>query len=486
MQRCALFATAILAGLGAARAQVAGDDVGFILRPTEVQSGDALDVFSGGADREPERPPPSSPPLAGPTGDETMGPPLAGPTATDPIGPPLAGPLPVGREGEAVPRRRTPELEPFAATGIHLGTFIIRPSIEVGINASDNPAGGADGEGAIGLVVAPEVQIRSEDTDHEVEAEVRAEGIFYGEDDLDEREAEARIRGRYDLTSRTSVEGEAGYSYDLDRFTDPDTPAAAAERPAVHDLDASIGATHRFSRLSVGATASIERTVHEEVRLAGGGTASRRALDNTEYALAARAGYELSGALTPFVEAEAGRRSYDLEADENGVERASIWGELRGGLVFDLGSKLEGEAAVGLRHEEFDDARLDDLDAVTAAASVLWSPRRLTEVRLDLSTDVQPTSIPGASGSVLYSATLTLARLASPRLRMEAGAGFDHERFIGVDRREDTLSGFAGVSYAFNRMASVEARYIHERTDSTDPALEATANTVTVRVRLQR
>jgi hypothetical protein len=35
-------------------------------------------------------------------------------------------------------------------------------------------------------------------------------------------------------------------------------------------------------------------------------------------------------------------------------------------------------------------------------------------------------------------------------------------------------------------MASLEGRYVYERTDSDDPAAEADEHTVTVRVRLQR
>ena len=485
MRRCALFATLLLAGSGVAYGQEPGADVGYILRPTEAQSGDPLEVFPGAAD-DGEPAPPASAPLLGPTGEEPIGPPLAGPTREGPIGPPLAGPNPRAAPAEARPRRRERDPDPFAATGIRLGTFIIRPSIEIGVTASDNPAGAADGEPATGLVVAPEVEVRSEDTDYEVAAQIQAEGVFYGEDRLDEREMQARIAGRYDLTSRTSVEGEAGYSYNLDRFNDPETPAGAAQRPAVQRFDAEIGATQRFSRLSVGVAAGVEREVYGEVALAGGGTASREAQNNTELSVRTRVGYEASAAMTPFGEAEIGRRNYDLEADASGLERGGVWGELRGGILFDFGSKLSGEAALGYRREDFEDEELEDLGAVTAAASVMWSPRRLTEIRFRFSTDVQPTTIPGASGSILYSGTLTAARLVSPRVRLEAGAGFDYERFIGADLRESTLSGFAGFSYAFNRMASLEARYVHERTDSTDPASDATANTVTVRVRLQR
>ena len=50
-------------------------------------------------------------------------------------------------------------------------------------------------------------------------------------------------------------------------------------------------------------------------------------------------------------------------------------------------------------------------------------------------------------------------------MRAEAGGGVSYERRIGDDWRDVTFTGFAGASYAFNRTASIEARYEYERTD---------------------
>jgi hypothetical protein len=236
----------------------------------------------------------------------------------------------------------------------------------------------------------------------------------------------------------------------------------------------------------VGVNGSVDRSVHEEVPLADGGVASREELDNTAYGIAARTSYEAGAATSPYLEASVGRRDYDVERDGGGFERSSVWGELRGGLLFDFGSKLSGDVSIGYRREDVEDERLDDIDGLIAAASILWSPRRLTDVRFDLSTEVEPTGIPGSSGSLVYAGAITVSRQVSPRLELEAGAGLSHERFSGIDRRDDILSGFAGVSYAFNRSASLEARYVYERTDSTDFDSATDENRVGVRVRVQR
>lgn len=474
MLRSTLVVMALFAAGGAGAQEAApvedGPGIDFMLRPTE----DPNDAFWIGQLQ------PDEPALA-----REIGPPLFGPDGDEPIGPPLAGPeIP-----EPEPRARraaADEDDPFAPTGIALGTFIIRPAIEIGVDLTDNPAGTADKESAAGLIVAPEIEITRDGPRFDLEANAAAEAIFYGDEEIDDRDAEARLLARYELTSQTAIEAELGYSYELDRFTDPNTPDNAVERPPAHEFDASLGATQRVGRFFVGVDGEVERNVYEDVELQGGIIASRKELNNTDYGVRLRTGYEMSPTFTPFVEAAVGRRDFDQKVDDDGFERSSRWGELRGGLIIDRGEKLSGELSIGYRHEDLDDPVLDDLDGVVAEAALLWSPRRLTEIRFALSTEVQPTSLADSSGSILYTGELAFARRVNSRLRLETGAEIERETFEGTDEEDITFTGFAGLSYAFNRTASLNARYTYERTESDDPGGDTTQNTVSLRLRIQR
>jgi hypothetical protein len=411
--------------------------------------------------------------------------PLAGPTGEEAIGPPLAGPEAAAR-AERERRLREAAADPFAAPGVRLGAFVIRPSIEIGVSATDNVSLVEGGPGAVGLVVAPEVVIRLEDDRHEFEADLYGEWVFYDDNQFDTRNAAARVSGRYDLTDRTSLVGEGGYSQFTEDLSDPDTPGGAAERPLVHEFDATLGLEQRFGRLSVTPSALVERTLNDDVPLSGGGVASRRELDNLEYGGRLRTGYELGAGLTPFTEVAAGRRDFDQEVDDSGFRRSSLWGELRGGLVFDRGEKLSGEVSLGFRHEELEDDDLPDIDALLLNAAIVWSPVRLTQVRVDLTTDTPSTSVPDESGSVLYSGLLSVERRITPRIRLAGGGGVDYEYSVGGDWRDWTFTGFAEASYAFNRFASISARYSYERLESSDPDSNYDAHIVGVRLRVQR
>lgn len=473
MLRAALIALFSLSSV-AALAQDAGvASVDFVLRPTQSATDNPLDDMWGDAPPAP----PATTATASPTTAGTNVAVTPEQARVKPAAPVQAAPTSSQSNRAAA--------DPFAATGLALGPFVLRPALEVGVSATDNPAGTAKKRAAVGLVVAPELNLQTEDTRYKVEANLHAEEILYGDQQIDQRAADARVKAHYDLAGRTVLQAEAGYSYYLDRYNDPNTPAAAVQRPPVQQFDAKLGVTQGFGQLSVGVSGEAQREVHEDVALAGGGTASLKDLNNTEYGVRARTSYSLGSVLTPYVEAAVGRRDYDLSRDSDGLKRSGVWGELRGGLAFDLGSKLKGDVAVGWRHEAPEDKRIGDIDALTAAAAVVWSPRRLTEVRFDLSTDVRPTSLPDSPGSVLYSSTLTGTRKLTSRVRLEAGLGLDVERFIDIGRVDTTWSGFTGVTYAFNRFASIQARYSYERTDSTDQTANEDANVIGMRVRLQ-
>ena len=461
-------------GAGAQPQEGAFDDlIDFVLRGT--QEDEDGDIWTWEAEPGPSM-------LAREIGPPLL--PLVGPTGEEPIGPDLAGP---DAPREERSRRDIGETarDPFAPLGIRLGVFMIRPSIEIGVTATDNVARSDDPVATVGLVVAPEVNISSADERYQWELALGGEAIFYDRDEFNTETLSARTAWRYDLTGATSLVGRAGYRRFREEFSDPDTPGGSAERPTVDAFDATFGMEHAIGRFVVAPSGFVERAVHDDVPLIGGGVASRRALDRTEYGGRLRAGVDL-GMLSPFTEIAGGRRDYDRAVDDSGFRRSSVWGELRGGVVIDRGAKLSGELLLGYRHEALEDGSLSDIDAFLVDAAILWSPRRLTEVRIDLSTDTLATSLAGQSGSVVYAGFVTIARQVTPRVQLAVGGGVEYEEAIGADWHDVTFTGVAEASYAFNRTASLAARYEYERVESTLAGGDSEAHIVGVRLRLQR
>jgi len=130
----------------------------------------------------------------------------------------------------------------------------------------------------------------------------------------------------------------------------------------------------------------VERDEFQSSDLGGGIVQNEGDQNNTEYRATARVGYEVSPAITPFVEGAYAIRDFDQESDRNGNDRDSDIFELRGGVEIDLGEKLNGEIALGYVNEKFDDPLLEDLDAFTINGQLNWSPERDTQIALTLGT----------------------------------------------------------------------------------------------------
>jgi hypothetical protein len=430
--------------------------VDFVLRPTQDVEGDAfLDPFWDGTVTEPA----------------LMAPPPAGPFATPPA--PLNPPRP-----------RAAETDPFAAPGVNVGAFILRPAIELGVRASIEH--GEAGSHAVGFILAPELVAAADGGRYAAEAELRGEWVVSEDAALSGSTVEARLSGRYDFTAALAVDGALGYTRETEDFGEAGTPDDAAERPAVDRLDAELGLTRRFGRVAARLGAFVERSLHGEVALAGGGVDPRTDLDNTEFGASLRTAYDGGGSLAPFVEVAAGSRVFDEARDEAGYARGSVWGELRGGIVVDRGEKLSGEVSLGYRREAIDDDRLDDLDVILANAAVLWSPRRLTEVRFDLTTEASAATDPGVAATILYSGSFALARRLTPRLTAEIGGGLDYEFAVGGDQHDVTFTGHAEAAYAFSRFAALVGRYTFEHTEALAGGTDGDEHEIELRLRLAR
>ena len=174
-------------------------------------------------------------------------------------------------------------------------------------------------------------------------------------------------------------------------------------------------------------------------------------------------------AFRPFTEVAVGRRDFDQELDDSGFARSSVWGELRGGLVIDRGEKLSRRSFARLspRGPRGRPAR-GPRRPRSRNASILWSPRRLTEVQARPLDRAQPTSTPDASGDgALRRHADARAQPDAARARRRPAWASTTRTASATTRRDVTFSGFAGASYAFSRIASIEARYEYERPTAT-------------------
>jgi hypothetical protein len=383
--------------------------------------------------------------------------------------------------------KRPREDNPFAATGIRAGSFVLRPSLEQGITATSNAS--ASSGGSSGVLSETTLRLNAVSDWSRHSATIDAYGILRRTLSGEEiKETQAGIDAKLDLELGNELRGrvEAGYLRRPESGSSPVAIEGTLSQPIRQTFNGSLGLEKDVGKARFGITGRVEHDMYGDAELSTGGTISQKDRDSTLATLTLRGGYELSPALTPFLEAEVGRRFYDEKVDASGYERSSNRLGARAGVELDLGEKLSGEFSAGWIREGFDDDRLDAIGGPTVNANLAWSPERGTMVNLAASTEVEGSTTAGESGSVLHSARLSVEREIRANLTANAAVGAGYRDYSGSDGHDVIFNAEAGATWWLNRYAGLTGRLRHEQLKSNLEGRDYQANSVFVGLKVQR
>lgn len=376
---------------------------------------------------------------------------------------------------------------PFSAVGIRAGSFVLRPSLEQGLTATTNASAGTDGSDAILSETTLRLNAVSDWSRHS--ATLDAYGTFrktLSGEEIKETEAGADARLELDLRDDLRAHGTLGYLRRPESASSPVFIAGTESQPIRQTFGGSVGVEKDVGKARFGVTGRVEHDMFGDAELSNGDVLSQKERDATLATLTLRGGYEISPALTPFVEVETGRRFYDQEIDSGGFARSSDRLGARAGLEFDLGEKFFGEFSAGWLRESLDDDRLKPIEGPSLAANIFWSPERDTMINLAAATFVEGTTTPDESGSILHTARLSAERRIRANLTGNAALGAQYRDYIGVNGHDLTLSAEIGATWWLNRYAGLVGRLRHEQQRSSLPGRDYDADSVFLGLRIQR
>jgi hypothetical protein len=385
------------------------------------------------------------------------------------------------------PRRITPpETDPYEALGIRAGGFILYPSLTVGGGYTTNADAAAGGSAAFFGALTPELLVQSDWARHAATVRMRGtlEQTFDGSAVSPAASIEAT--GRLDIADGWTGNLATSYDYSQQATSDPDFPAGSDVSPGVHEFAASAGLSgHAAGRGVFTIEGTVARSLYEPGS-SGGVPIDQGDRDNAVFGGRLRLGYEATPTLTPFVEGRIARRQYDRPLDTNNLARSSTMLGWRAGIAIDRGPILTGEIAVGVTEARLDDATLADLRAITVDGSLVWAPTSLTTVSFDASTELNPSTDPASSGSVVYDGSLELAYAWRRNVTLTGNGGVRHERHEGTNLTDTTYRAGFGATWKLNRAARLTAAYTHAWLSSSDPSRDYQSDEVRLELRLQR
>jgi hypothetical protein len=388
------------------------------------------------------------------------------------------------RAGAIEARQAAPDATPFAATGVRVGTFLLRPSLEQGVEWSSNASATSGGSSDVLSSTTARLAAASEWSRHSLSLD--AAGTW---------RQSLRGTGFSEVTAGANaalnLELGAGWvsASRLNYDRRPETASLGVDtvgRPLRQTFGASTGLQKTVGPLLLSGRVSAERNVYDTATLAAGGVASQADRNNTLASLTLRGGYAVSPGLQPFAEAEYGRRMYDVARDGAGNSRAATRLGARAGLAFDRGEKLTGEISAGLIAERPDNAALAPVAGLSVDANVVWSPLRGTQVTLAGNTGVDAASLAGTTGALVYGASIAASRELTSRLTGSALLSAELRRYAGSSDSDTTLGASGSLTWWLNRHAGITGRASYETQSSTLAGRGYNATTLYFGLTLQR
>ena len=348
------------------------------------------------------------------------------------------------------------ESEPFEGAGFRLGTMRGTIELEQQIGHASNASDLPNGEPGFFSRTSGALSLTSDWQRHQLQ--ITASGNYrrpFEQEQPGLVEANTAASFRMDLRDGITLTSQINYAAASQSFSSPGGARGVSENPLLHTYGGSIELERDIGMFATSLRGEISRDLYENATRNDGSVIDNSDLNDVEYGLTARLGYNLSPALTPFIEGRYALRERDQRTDRGGTMRNATIMEFKAGLEFDRAEKLTGEFAVGYTTERFEDAGLDDLTGFTVSSSLNWSPYRETTVAFDLTTSTNPAlGGPSNNGSLVYDARLSVERNLTERLTATGFAGYEHE----TGSRGSTTTEFGiGAEYHLTRALSATA-----------------------------
>ena len=390
-------------------------------------------------------------------------------------------------------RRRLPEDDALAPLGARVGSFLFRPALEVSGGFDTNPTHTMGGKSSSLVVVAPELQVRSDWSRHALNADIRGSYTAYGRSfgdsgtpvSLDRPNLDARVNGRLDVTATSRVEGEGRVLESTDNPGSPNIQAGLSRLPVVTTAGATLGYSQRFNRFEATVKGSIDRSVYEQSHLTDGSTDSNDDRNVNQYAGALRGSYEVTPGVKPFVEAGLDTRVHDLPIDRTGTQRDSTGAVARLGTTFEITRILTGELSGGYLTRSYKDPLLPSLGGLIFDASLIWTASALTVATLTAKSSVDETIVTGVSGTLRRDFGVAVDHAFRRWLTATVKLGYGIDQYVGSPREDHRYFASALMTYKLNRTVQIKGELRQDWLKSSVNGADYTATAMLAGMRFQ-
>ncbi len=377
-----------------------------------------------------------------------------------------------------------PQWDPL---GVRAGRFILRPSVDIETEFTDNVSLSASNKKSdMRVILRPSISIDSDFSRHGLSINMSGEAARHGRTKTENYvQFDASVLGRLDVRRNTIIDTELRYGISQEERNSTGALTGAARRPYVHTSHASIRATQRFNRLSVSLRGAIDHTDYKDTTLITGVVVSRDDRDYSDFTTTARLSYDVRPGMLVYAQAGYSARRHSQRFDNSGTARNSDGISGEAGATLALGRHMRADVALGYIHRDYDDPGLDNVSVFSANADLAWNVNALTTLRAGISTSVDETTIANASANVVREVLFGIDHELRRNFIIGAEFTLTDTKAIGSATRDVAYTLDLSADYRLNRKASLSANLIRRQQKSNRANADYTEHTATIGLNLK-
>lgn len=352
----------------------------------------------------------------------------------------------------------------YDAKGIRIGSFRLRPALDVGASSDDNVYRTATAKKSdVFITLNPGFSLTSDWSRHMLQITGNLKRYQYlslgSEDRMDWF---VGGNGRLDITRSAALELNGSYNTLHEPRYSPDQPGGAAEPTQYHALRGGGLMRYRPGRFAFEIGGTYTRYTYDPTRLVGGGVYSNTDRNRDQVSATAKAAYEFSPGYAMFLRGTYDERRYDTAV---GQTRNSKGYRAEAGAEMFLTHLLQGEIFVGFADQRFE--AYPHVKALDYGATLTWYATPLMTFHLTAARSFNDTTVTGASVSDDQSLGLSLDYELLRNLIIQAHGDATDSRYVGTPRVDKLFEAGLTAKYLLNRYIAADAGYAWQRRSST-------------------
>ncbi len=361
----------------------------------------------------------------------------------------------------------------YEAEGLHLGGFMVYPSMGVTAAYDDNiyalpsdvsiPAGLKSPRGDMIYTLAPQVNFKSTWSRDSLAGYVRLSQDLYGQHpEENATQYGAGLNGEVDLGSNTSVTAGADYGHYVAPRSSA-TTGVTLKRVEFdfESVDAQIA--HEFNRIRISARYDYQNFNYQNAEAPGGVVVFEDTFNHYINAGTAKAEYAISPDTAAFVEAVFNEHRY---TDSPAIDQNSHGYDVGGGVNFDISHLIRGEIELGYLDQTYTSS-FGDVKGLSTRTKVEWFPSELTTATLTVLRTVNDSLIIGSPGFLSTNATAQVDHEVLRNVIVSGNVLTGEDQYQGISRTDSRWGAGLSANWLLNRHLGLTAGYAYTDVNST-------------------